>query len=99
VLHDAADIARRMVTLVTEGTVTAIDGSVVSVQADSICVHGDSPGATDMAARVREALTDAGIGIESFAPILGGAAGASAGAAALDVDDQGAAPLGGVGRS
>jgi UPF0271 protein len=99
VLHDAADIARRMVTLVTEGTVTAIDGSVVSVQADSICVHGDSPGATDMAARVREALTDAGIGIESFAPVLGGAAGTSEGAAALDVDDHGAAPLGGVGRS
>ncbi|PSL37497.1 UPF0271 protein [Labedella gwakjiensis] len=72
VLHDADDIARRMVTLVTEGTVTAIDGSVVSVRADSLCVHGDSPGATEMAARVREALTEAGIGIESFAPTLGG---------------------------
>jgi UPF0271 protein len=72
VLHDADDIARRMVTLVTEGTVTAIDGSVVAVRADSLCVHGDSPGATEMAARVRAAMTEAGVGIEAFAPVLGG---------------------------
>jgi UPF0271 protein len=72
VLHDPLDVARRMVTLVTEGTVTAIDGSVVAVQADSLCVHGDSPGATEMAARVREALFDAGVGIQSFAPTLHG---------------------------
>jgi UPF0271 protein len=73
VLHDADDIASRMVTLVTEGTVTAIDGSTVAVRADSLCVHGDSPGATDMAARVRAALTEAGVGIEAFAPTLGNA--------------------------
>jgi UPF0271 protein len=105
VLHDADDIARRMVTLVTEGTVTAIDGSVVSVRADSLCVHGDSPGATDMAARVRAALTEAGIGIEAFAPVLGGGRSTDTdgteqqSVGALEVDDAGAAPLGGVGRS
>ena len=70
VLHDADDIARRMVRLVTDGTVTAIDGTVVPVRADSVCVHGDSPGATEMAARVRAALTEAGVGIEAFAPAL-----------------------------
>jgi UPF0271 protein len=91
-----------MVTLVTEGTVTAIDGSVVSVRADSLCVHGDSPGATDMAARVRAALSEAGIGIEAFAPVLGPAVASGThqqSPAALDIDDAGAAPLGGVGRS
>jgi UPF0271 protein len=68
VLHDAEDIARRMVQLATEGTLTAIDGSSIRVTADSICVHGDSPGATEMARQVRAALTEAGIGLTAFAP-------------------------------
>ncbi|KAG1249640.1 hypothetical protein G6F68_013221 [Rhizopus microsporus] len=41
-----------MVRLVEEGVVEAIDGSLTRVQADSICVHGDSPGAVDMAREV-----------------------------------------------
>ena len=56
-----------MVTLVTTGEVEAIDGSRVAVTADSICVHGDSPGAVAMATRVRSALEAAGISIEAFA--------------------------------
>ncbi|MBC7723384.1 MAG: LamB/YcsF family protein [Burkholderiaceae bacterium] len=67
VLHDADEVAARMVTLVLEGTLTAIDGSTIRVSADSICVHGDSPGATDMALRVRESFTAAGIAIAAFA--------------------------------
>ena len=66
VLHDADEVARRMVRLVTEGVVEAIDGSTVAVAADSICVHGDSPGATDMARRVRAAFADAAIDVRSF---------------------------------
>jgi UPF0271 protein len=68
VLHDADDVAARMVRLVTDGTVTAIDGSTVAVRADSVCVHGDTPGATVMAARVRAALESAGIDLRAFAP-------------------------------
>ncbi|MDT4994023.1 MAG: 5-oxoprolinase (ATP-hydrolyzing) subunit [Actinoplanes sp.] len=50
-----------MLRLVTTGTLTAVDGSVISVEAASICVHGDSPGAVAMARAVREALAGAGV--------------------------------------
>jgi len=66
VLHDANDVAERMLRLANEGTVTAIDGSVVRIRADSICVHGDSPGAVEMARRVRERLVQAGVTIRPF---------------------------------
>jgi UPF0271 protein len=68
VLHDPGDVAKRMLRLVTEGVVEAVDGSVVPVRADSICVHGDSPGAVAMASRVRAVLTDAGVRVAPFAP-------------------------------
>ncbi|MGY4858693.1 LamB/YcsF family protein [Cryobacterium sp. AP23] len=68
VLHDAEQVAARMVQLATKGTLTAIDGSTITVAAESICVHGDSPGATEMARHVRQALTAAGIGLTAFAP-------------------------------
>ena len=67
VLHDADEVAERMVTLVRSGTVQAVDGSTVAVEARSICVHGDSPGAVAMAQAVRGALTGAGISLRSFA--------------------------------
>ncbi len=66
VLHDAADVAARMVQLVTTGTLTAIDSSTITIEADSICTHGDSPGAVRLAAAVREALLDAGVEIGAF---------------------------------
>ena len=56
-----------MVRLATEGVVTAVDGSDVRVAAESICVHGDTPGAVSMAAAVRRALEDAGVTIAPFA--------------------------------
>ena len=68
VLHDAEEVAERMVTLVRTGTVPAVDGSPVTVAAESICVHGDSPGAVAMAQAVRRALTAAGVELRSFAP-------------------------------
>ncbi|MEL4356815.1 MULTISPECIES: LamB/YcsF family protein [unclassified Luteococcus] len=67
VLHDAAAVAQRMVQLVTTGRITAVDGSEVTVSADSICVHGDSPGAVAMAVEVRRALAGAGITLRAFA--------------------------------
>jgi 5-oxoprolinase (ATP-hydrolysing) subunit A len=67
VLHDVPAVAARVVRMVTEGVVPAIDGTDVPVSADSVCVHGDSPGAVDMARAVREALQAAGIGIGPFA--------------------------------
>ena len=65
-LHDPAEVARRMVRLVTTGELTAVDGTTVTARAESICVHGDTPGAVAMARAVADALTAAGTRIESF---------------------------------
>lgn len=67
VLHDPASIAERVVRLITERTIEAVDGTVVDVQADSLCVHGDTPGAVEVARAVRERLHVAGVDIEPFA--------------------------------
>ncbi|MCT9070220.1 LamB/YcsF family protein [Cupriavidus gilardii] len=67
VLHDAGEVAQRMLRLVREGTVVAIDGSVARVEAQSICVHGDSEGALEMARAVREALERDGVKVSAFA--------------------------------
>lgn len=66
VLHDEALIAERMLTLVRDGVIEAVDGSLVRVQADSICVHGDSPGAVAIARRLRQRFTQEGVKIASF---------------------------------
>ena len=66
VLHDADAIAERMLRLVQTGEVESIIGCSVSVQADSICVHGDSPGAVEMARRIRARLEQAGVALRPF---------------------------------
>jgi UPF0271 protein len=66
-LHDPAEVAERMLRLVRDRTLVAVDGSVIKVEADSICVHGDSPGAVAMARAVHDALSDAGVSITAFA--------------------------------
>ena len=66
VLHDDDVIAQRMLRLVSDGVVEAIDGSLVRIGAASICVHGDSPGAVAIARRVRDRLQAAGVSIVSF---------------------------------
>ena len=66
VLEDPQFVAARAVRMASDGEVVAVDGSVVSLTAESLCVHGDSPGAVDMAGRVREALDMAGFDITPF---------------------------------
>lgn len=66
VLHDPAVVAERMVRLAGEGVIRAIDGTDVRVDAQSICVHGDSPGSIAMAAETKRMLQDAGITIAPF---------------------------------
>ena len=67
VLHDNEAVARNMVLLATEGKMVARDGSVLDVRADSICVHGDTPGSVAMAGAVRAGLEAAGVTVRSFA--------------------------------
>ncbi len=68
VITDPAEVARRAVTLAVEGGVEAVDGTWLAVDANSLCVHGDSPGAAESARLVRAALEQAGIVVRTFAP-------------------------------
>ncbi len=67
VIHDAALVARRMLTLVREGAVEATDGTRVRVEARTICVHGDNPAAVEIARCLRDALEQDGVAIRPFA--------------------------------
>ena len=66
VITDPDEVAGRAVRIATDGEVVAIDGSVVSVRARSICVHSDTPGAVGLARAVRAALDAAGVGVYRF---------------------------------
>jgi 5-oxoprolinase (ATP-hydrolysing) subunit A len=66
VLHDAAEIADRVLTMITRGRVTAIDGADVPVDAKSVCVHGDTPDAVAIARALRTRLEEAGIHLAAF---------------------------------
>lgn len=67
VLHDAGQIAERCRVMVTGGAIEAVDGSPLSVNPDSICVHGDTAGAVQIAQAVRTAIEDAGLMLAPFA--------------------------------
>ncbi|MBD3781713.1 MAG: LamB/YcsF family protein [Micrococcales bacterium] len=64
---DPAEVADRVVRMVRERRVTAVDGTDVTIAADSVCVHGDTPGAVAVATAVRDALAHAGVGLRPFA--------------------------------
>lgn len=66
VLDDPAEVARRVVQMVTEGRVESAAGEPVRVEAESVCVHGDSPGAVAMAEKVRAELEAAGVEVGAF---------------------------------
>jgi len=67
VLHDPELVAARMVRLATDGEIEAADGSLLRLDAQSICVHGDSPAAVAMARRIRERFVAEGVAIGAFA--------------------------------
>ncbi len=67
VLHDCTEAATRAARMVADGAVTSLSGRRVPVGIDSICVHGDTPGAVAMARAVRDALEAAGIAVVAFA--------------------------------
>jgi UPF0271 protein len=66
VITDPGTVAERVASMVSHGEVTAADGSVIAVEVESICVHGDSPGAVQIAAAVRERLTTDGVQLKAF---------------------------------
>ncbi len=66
VLHDPEQVAQRMLRLINEGGVESVEGKFTCIEADSICVHGDSPGAIAMARQIRTTLESHGIAIRPF---------------------------------
>ena len=66
VLEDAGEIAQRCVAIATGEPITDIEGGSLSVTAGSICVHGDTAGAVDIARRVKDALATAGVTVAPF---------------------------------
>ncbi|MEV0947482.1 5-oxoprolinase subunit PxpA [Rhodococcus sp. NPDC049939] len=67
VLHDPALIAERVRRLVVDHTLEAIDGTVISVAAESVCVHGDTPQAVEIATAIRSLLDAQGVAVRPFA--------------------------------
>lgn len=63
VIHDPNEVVSRAIRMVRDRAVVAIDGSLVQLRADTICVHGDTPGAADLARQVRRGLEAAGIAV------------------------------------
>jgi 5-oxoprolinase (ATP-hydrolysing) subunit A len=66
-LNDPLDAATQALRIVEEKSVLAIDGATVRIDAQTICIHGDTPGAVQIAEAVHRKLRDAGISIQAFA--------------------------------
>ncbi|MEU4037593.1 LamB/YcsF family protein [Streptomyces collinus] len=67
VVTDPEAVVERSVSLARAGVVAAHSGARIEVRARSLCLHGDTPGAVELARRVRERLTAAGVRVEAFA--------------------------------
>ena len=70
VIHDPAKAAERVVRMVTEGTVEAVDGTIINFRPDSICMHGDTPEAVEMAKAVRAALEAARVKVTNLKEVV-----------------------------
>lgn len=70
VLHNSEEVAERVVKMVTEGVVVAIDGSEIRLEADTICVHGDNPEAVGLVKNIRESLIGSGIEVVPMGTFL-----------------------------
>lgn len=66
VLHDKEEIAARVVRMVTQRAITSVGGKVVKVPIDTVCIHGDTAGAVEIARAVRDALAAHDIAIAPF---------------------------------
>ena len=66
VIQDAATVVTRSLRMVKDRSVDAVDGAAVSLVAETICVHGDTPGADNLAATLRAGLEAAGVTVKAF---------------------------------
>jgi len=66
VLHDAGQITDRVVRMVEDGEVISVTGKRMKMRMDTVCIHGDTPGAVEIARVLRKGLSDAGIAVAPF---------------------------------
>ena len=66
VIHDLDAVTKQVLGMVSSSTVTALDGTVVKIAAQTICVHGDTPNAVAMIKNIRQGLKDAGVTLKAF---------------------------------
>ena len=66
VIHEPAEVAARVLEMVQTGSVQSIDGETVPISAQTICVHGDTPGAVEMIRLIRSKLEQAGVVLRPF---------------------------------
>lgn len=66
VIHDVSQSVDQVLEMVLNGVIPTTDGQKLPVQADTICVHGDTPGAVEMARNLRRHLTEAGVTVQAF---------------------------------
>lgn len=66
VLHDAEIIAQRVLNMIQNGGIESIEGDFTLIQADTICLHGDTLGAVKMAAKIRDVLLENKIEVRAF---------------------------------
>lgn len=70
VIHDVEAVVERSIRMVTEGTAVAITGEIIPMKADTICLHGDTPGAVALAARLKAQLEHAGVTLTRLAELV-----------------------------
>ena len=70
VLHDVDEVAERSLRMVREGRATAINGDTIEVEADSLCIHGDTPGAVEMAMVLRQRLDAESVAITPLSQLV-----------------------------
>jgi UPF0271 protein len=71
VIHDSEVAAARVLRMIEEQAITTVEGVRVPVRIDTVCVHGDTPGATTMARQLRALLERAGVRIAPMATVVG----------------------------
>jgi UPF0271 protein len=70
VIHDPAVVVQRAIDMVSTRRVTATNGTTITLDARTLCLHGDTPGAAELARQIRSALEAAGIAVKAFATSL-----------------------------
>ncbi len=71
VIKDPEEVAERALMIAKEGKIRAVDGSEIPLEAQTLCVHGDTPGAVDLAKRIRERLEAQGIEVRPMEEVIG----------------------------